>query len=168
MAKSGTDLLRRKFPASGFDGTHAPLNAMSLATPLTQITTSLNNTGFSLLSRLLEKCPERRIVAEDAKRDRWFASRPPPEALTVADIMPLLQLAKIQDVASQQVPQFAPTAFSNHVCPPLFMFTQTGNNLVRNPLAAPVARSATQHHGEIAAALAAARARALAFASRPS
>lgn len=113
IVKGGTDLLRRKFPACGFDGTHAPLNSLSLVTPLTHITTSLNNSGFALLSRLLGKCPERRISAEDAKRDRWFSSRPSPETLGVTDIMPLLQLAKIQDVASEHVPQFAPTGFSS-------------------------------------------------------
>ena len=112
--KGGTDLLRRKFPASGFDGTHPPLNTLSLTTPLTHVTTSLNNTGFALLSRLLDTCPEHRITAEDAKRDRWFTSRPPPDALGVTDIMPLLQLAKIQDIASHHVPQFARTSKSEN------------------------------------------------------
>ena len=126
--KGGTDLLRRKFPASGFDGTHPPLNTLSLTTPLTHVTTSLNNTGFALLSRLLDTCPEHRITAEDAKRDRWFTSRPPPDALGVTDIMPLLQLAKIQDIASDHVPQFAPTWFSNQSQPPLVALAQAVGN----------------------------------------
>ena len=126
--KGGTDLLRRKFPASGFDGTHPPLNTLSLTTPLTHVTTSLNNTGFALLSRLLDTCPEHRITAEDAKRDRWFTSRPPPDALGVTDIMPLLQLAKIQDIASDHVPQFAPTWFSNQPQPPLVALAQAVGN----------------------------------------
>jgi hypothetical protein len=175
MAKVGTDLLRHKFPASGFDGTHAPLNAMSLVTPLTHITTSLNNTGFLLLSRLLEKCPERRVAAEDAKRDRWFASRPSPEALGVTDIMPLLQLAKIQDVAGQNVPQFAPTGFSNQALPPLVMLAQAAGNAAVNPfaLAQNIAQntmnsSTTSAPTNVAAALAIARVRALALANRHS
>jgi len=173
MPKGGTDLLRHKFPASGFDGTHAPLNAMSLVTPLTHITTSLNNTGFSLLSRLLEKCPERRVAAEDAKRDRWFTSRPSPEALGVTDIMPLLQLAKIQDVAGQNVPQFAPTGFSNQALPPLIMLAQVAGNAAVNPFALTrdfsqnaVNSSSTGASANVAAALAIARVRALALAKK--
>ncbi len=153
MAKGGTDLLRRKFPASGFDGTHAPLNAMSLVTPLTQITTSLSNTGFFLLSKLLEKSPEHRIVAADAKGDRWFASRPSPEALNVTDIMPLLQLAKIEDVATQNVPQFAPTGFSGASLSQSNVLAPTEGN-TQNP------SLVNQSQGDVSAALAVARARA--------
>jgi len=173
MTKGGTDLLRHKFPASGFDGTHAPLNAMSLITPLTHITTSLNNTGFSLLSRLLEKCPERRAAAEDAKHDRWFTSRPSPEALGVTDIMPLLQLAKIQDVAGHSVPQFAPTGFSNQALPPLVMLAQAAGNAAVNPFALTrdfsqntMYSSSTSASTNVATALAIARVRALALANK--
>mmetsp|Transcript_24179 Transcript_24179/g.83086 ORF Transcript_24179/g.83086 Transcript_24179/m.83086 type:complete len:665 (+) Transcript_24179:375-2369(+) len=179
LARGGTDHLRRKFPATGFDGTHAPLNAMSLVTPLTHVTTSLNNLGFSLFSRLLEKCPERRVTAEDAKRDRWFTSRPSPEALSITDIMPLLQLAKIQDVAAQHVPQFAPTGFSNQALPPLVMLAQAAGNAAVSPLlslslglshGAPTnQQTTTPVHGSqtAAAALAVARARALTLANNP-
>lgn len=147
---------------------------MSLVTPLTHITTSLNNSGFSLLSRLLEKCPERRVTAEIAKRDRWFTCRPSPEALGVADVMPLLQLAKIQDVAAQHVPQFAPTGFSNQALPPLVMLAQAAGNAAVSPFAPSVAtdQPASAHIGcqgsqGVAAALAVARARALALANSP-
>ena len=174
QTKGGTDQLRRKFPAVGFDGTHAPLNAMSLVATLTHITTSLNNSGFSLLSRLLDKCPERRITAGTAKRDRWFTCRPSPEALGVADVMPLLQLAKIQDVAAQHVPQFAPTGFSNQALPPLVMLAQAAGNAAVSPFAPSVAtdQPASAHIGcqgsqGVAAALAVARARALALANSP-
>lgn len=175
QTKGGTDQLRRKFPAVGFDGTHAPLNAMSLVATLTHITTSLNNSGFSLLSRLLDKCPERRITAGTAKRDRWFTCRPSPEALGIADIMPLLQLAKIQDVAAQHVPQFAPTGFSNPM-PPLVMLAQAAGNAAVSPYTfahgvaasqSEISRVGGQSSKEIATALAIARARALTLANTP-
>jgi hypothetical protein len=125
---------------------------MSLVTPLNQITTSLSNTGFFLLSKLLEKSPEHRVVAADAKGDRWFVSRPSPEALSVTDIMPLLQLAKIQD-ATQSVPQFAPTGFSGASLPQSIVPAPTVGNTKKVSLI-------NQSQGDISAALAVARARA--------
>ena len=82
-----------------------------------------------------------------------LTSRPSPEPLTLVDIMPLLQLAKIQDVASQQqVPQFAPTSFSSYALPPLLALAKATDN--------------AEIPSDVAGALAAARARALAFANR--
>lgn len=118
LQTGGTELLRRRFPERGFDGTHAPLNTMSLVNPLNQITTSLSNTGFALLCRCLETCPARRVAASDAKRDRWFSSRPVPETLTPAEVAPLLQLAPLADMAGT-APQFVTTGFSNQPLPSL-------------------------------------------------
>lgn len=109
LQTGGTDLLRRRFPERGFDGSHPPLQNMSLVSQVNHTTTSLSNTGFAFFTKLLEICPERRAAANDAKRDRWFSSRPLPDALTPADVAPLIQLAPLADVA---VPQFVTTGFS--------------------------------------------------------
>ena len=84
--------------------------------------------------------------------------------------MPLLQLAKIQDVASQQVPRFAPTGFSSHSLPPLIILAQTGGNKAIKTTMSPVHlltqnSKSTQAPADVAASLAIARARALALAS---
>ncbi|KAJ8601672.1 hypothetical protein CTAYLR_007450 [Chrysophaeum taylorii] len=123
----GTELLRRRFPERGFDGAHAPLNTVALVNPLGHVTTSLSNTGFALLCRTLETCPERRVTANDAKRDRWFSSRPVPEPLAPNDIAPLVQLAPLADLAPT-VPQFATTGFSNQPLPPLLVLAQAAGN----------------------------------------
>ena len=179
--QGGSDALRRRFPAAGFDGTHAPLTAMSLVTPLAHVTTSLSNTGFSLLSRMLECCPERRLSADNAKRDRWFQSRPTPEALSPSDIGPLLQLARIADVAP--TPQFAQTGFNLQHLPPQLAhyavghaglmggfglgFGQMGMAHGFGHMQAPTAASMAYGgaSASVAAALAIARARALALAN---
>ena len=182
LRMGGTELLRRRFPAQGFDGDHGPLNAMTLVSPMGHLTTSLANTGFSLLARTLTTCPENRVTALDAKRDRWFSTKPVPEPLTPDVMNPLFQLARIAEVSGGEVPQFSATGFSNQPLPQMLMLAQAaaiGN--VTNPFLAsglaslpgggPTAASGGGIPGlptvNVANALAIARARALALANPP-
>lgn len=165
----GQQLLRLRFPAGGFEGAHQPFNsAIALVSPLGHVTTALSNTGFALLCRMLETCPERRITANDAKRDRWFSSKPLPEPLTPTDLGPLLQLAKIADATATAIPTFAATGFSNQPLPPILQFAAGAHPAfaLGGSFTAPSANiPAPESRGSgaaVAQAIALARARALA------
>jgi len=171
----GSDMLRRRFPANGFDGVHPPISSMAFVSPLTHVITALSNTGFALLTRLLEKNPDRRITADAAKRDRWFSTKPIPEPLRSDDIQPLLQLASLADIAGAQtgatVPQFATTGFSSVTAPPLFLLAQQAGNAAvafstfsNLPTAASLGKDINQNMNQ-ATAIAIAQARAVALAA---
>jgi len=161
----GSELLRRRFPATGFDGNHLPLTALSLVTPHAHMTTSLSNTGFSLLTRLLECCPERRVSSNEAKRDRWFSMKPGPEPLQPGDLQPLLQLAKLTD-SVPAVPAFMGTGFSSQPLPSILLAQGAANFNLAAFQAASFGLSVAgmqPQQASVAAALAVARARALAL-----
>ena len=69
------------------------------------VTTSLSNTGFSLLMRCLTCNPVARISAAEALKQRWFQQRPVAEALASQRLQELAVAAAAAAAATQAATQ---------------------------------------------------------------
>ena len=84
-----------------------PLQPMGMA----GMSTSLSNTGFTLLMRCLTSNPVARITAAEALKQRWFQQRPVAEALTTQRLQELSVASAAAAMATQaatQATQMAP------------------------------------------------------------